>query len=231
VLHPVEKGGSRSAMTLSTRGLLGCVGLFSLAMTACGSSAAPPFDTLPKANLTAFRLQNYEPPAAAAAPGAAPAAGVPGLPPEIAAAAQALPGLIQQFLPPGVTLPGLPAAAAPAAAPAPAATVPRFPNRPDGFRILSQTQVIDEKLKQDLADILGNASNFQDEHANCMYAEVGLSFTSATGGTPNDMLISFSCNQVQAAGGFAWPHPSVGLKPDTVKKLAEVTSKLFPPGT
>jgi hypothetical protein len=224
-------------MTRINRTLLGCVGLLGLTATACGSSAAPPFDTLPTSNLTALRLQNYEPPAAAApaAGTTAPAAGaIAGLPPEIAAAAQAFPGLIQQFLPPGVTLPGLPAAGAatPApAAPAPAATVPRFPNRPDGFRILAQTQVIDEKLKEDLADILGDEDNFQDEHANCMYAELGLSFTSASGGPSNDVLVSFSCNQVQAAGGFAWPHPSVGLTPDAVKKLAEVAGKLFPPGT
>jgi hypothetical protein len=43
------------------------------------------------------------------------------------------------------------------------------------------------------------------------------------------MLISFSCNQVESRT-FAWPHPNRGLKPDTVKKLAEIAGKIWPAG-
>jgi hypothetical protein len=225
-------------MTRTTRELLGCVALLALASVGCGSAAAPPFDTLPDSNLTAFRLQNYEPPAQAQAPAAGTPAqpgAIPGIPPEIMQWAQQGAAGLQQFLPPGLIPPGmLPggagAAAAPAITPAPVETVPRFPNRPDGFRILSQTQVIDEGLKESLAELLGDEDNFHDEHASCMYAELGLSFTSGQP-QPNDVLISFSCNQVAAAGGFAWPHPSVGMTPDMVSSLAEVAGKLFPPGT
>ena len=103
-------------------------------------------------------------------------------------------------------------------------TTPRF----HGFRILSQTQVIDEDLKAELGKILGNDSNFDNNHAACMYAEMGLSFSS--GGPPNDVLISFSCNQV-GAKTFAWPHASNGMKPKTVQKLADVVQQLWPPGS
>jgi len=227
-------------MTSETRGLLGCVALLGFAVVGCGSSLAPPFDTLPDSNLTAFRLQNYEPPAQAAAPAATGATAqpgaIPGIPPEIMQWAQQGAAGLQQFLPPGLIPPNLlpgatPGAAAPAAVPTPVAeNVPRFPNRPDGFRILSQTPVIDEGLKEELAEILGDEDNFSDQHASCMYAELGLSFSAGSPQT-NDVLVSFSCNQVAAAGGFAWPHPSVGMKPETVSKLADVAGRLFPPGT
>jgi hypothetical protein len=62
-----------------------------------------------------------------------------------------------------------------------------------------------------------------------MYAEMGVSFSSNLGGPPNDMLISFSCNQVEARS-FAWPHPNRGLKPDTVKQLAALVQKIWPMG-
>lgn len=53
--------------------LLGVAVLAASATMGCAGKPAPPFDTLKTANLTAFRLQNYEPPAAAAAAPAAPA--------------------------------------------------------------------------------------------------------------------------------------------------------------
>jgi len=170
-------------------------------------------------------LQNYEPPpTAAAAPAAAPGM-IPGLPPEITQwAQQALPSL-QQFLPPGLLPPGLLGGQTAAAAPTPAPDAPRFPMSQPNFRILSSSQVIDPDLKDQLAKLLGNPDSFQTDHANCMYAEMGISFTS--GQQLNDMLVSFSCNQADARS-FAWPHPNHGLKPDTVKQLAQIVQKIWP---
>jgi hypothetical protein len=221
-----------------TRGLFGCVALSAFCTVGCASSPAPPFDSLKSANATAFRLQNYEPPQQPQAapqqqPGAAGA--IPGVPPEIQQWVQQGAAGLQQLIPPGLLPPGLipPGGAAPAAtAPQPTTqqAVPRFPNRPDGFRILSQTQLVDPDLKEDLADLLGDEDSFHNQHASCMYAELGLAWPAVAGGTNNEVLISFSCNQMAAAGGFAWPHPAVGMTPDTVKELAEIVNNLFPPG-
>jgi hypothetical protein len=208
------------ALRPGTLALLGLLGL------GCASAPAAPFDTLKNANVSAFRLQNYEPPAAAPAP----AAGgiIPGIPQEITQwAQQALPGL-QQLLPPGLLPPGL----LQGAQPAPVQQQPqeiRFPMSQPNFRILGQAQVIDPSLREELGKLLGNPDNFQADHANCMYAEMGLSFTGSLGGPPNDMLISFSCNQVEARS-FAWPHPNRGLKPDTVKQLDAIVQKIWPMG-
>jgi hypothetical protein len=199
---------------------------FSAFAGGCASAPAAPFDTLKNSQLVAYRLQNYEPPAAPVAtapagqPGALPV--IPGLPPEIQQwAQQALPGL-QQLIPPGI-LPPMPGAAAPV--PAPAAQVPRFVD----FRILGQTQVLDPELREDLGDLLGDEDNFQAQHSGCMYPELGLSFTSQSG-QRNDLLISFSCNQINAVN-FTWPHASSGMSPDLVKKLAdEFVPKMFPAG-
>lgn len=194
------------------------------ASVGCAGKPAPPFDTLKTANLTAFRLQNYEPPAAAAPAPTQPGA-LPGLPPEISNWMQQGAQGLSALIPPGLLPPGMLGGKPGAPAPAPVAdTTPRF----HGFRILSQTQVIDEDLKTELGKILGNDSNFDNNHAACMYAEMGLSFSS--GGPPNDVLISFSCNQV-GAKTFAWPHASNGMKPKTVQKLADVVQQLWPPGS
>lgn len=202
------------------------LGVLVVAVTAvgCAKKPAAPFDTLVSSNVTAFRLQNYEPQPTAAAPGQPGA--IPGLPPEISQWVQQGAAGLQQLIPPGLLPPGLlPGTGQGAAAPAPVQdTTPRF----HGFRILGQTQVIDEGLKKDLAAILGKESNFDNAHAGCMYAEMGISFSS--GAQPYDVLISFSCNQVNART-FAWPHPATGMKPGTVKDLSEVVQNLFPPGT
>ncbi len=196
-------------------------------VSGCASTPAVPFDQLKAANLTAYRLQNTESgaaaPGAAATPGAPPALTIPGLPPEMnawiqqgaAGVAAALPGL----------LPGAAAAAIPAAD-----TTPRFHD----YRILSQTQVLDPDLKETLAKVLGDKDSFDNVQARCapnvFYADLGLSFTSNSGPTPNDLLISFQCNQV-VSRSFAWPHPATGMKPETVKKVAEIVLKIFPQGT
>jgi hypothetical protein len=205
------------------------LGFASVATFGCASAPAAPFDTLKNANVSAFRLQNYEPPAAAQA-AATTGSVIPGLPPEIMQMAQqALPGL-QQFLPPGLIPPNLLQGGI-AAAPAPVQQqdAPRFPMSQPNFRILNQAQVLDPDLKDQLAKLLGDPDSFQADHANCLYAEMGISFTNQMGGQPNDLLISFSCNQVEARS-FPWPHPNRGLKPDTVKKLVTLSQKIWPGG-
>jgi hypothetical protein len=207
--------------------------LGALTFTACASAPAAPFDTLQNANVVAYRLQNYEhPPTPAAAAPAAPAApglpaipGLPPIPPEIQQwAQQALPGL-QQMIPPGILPPGLIPGAPAAPAPAPVAQpqAPRF----HGFRILEQQPLVSPDLKETLAELLGDEDSFQTPSSNCMYAEMGLSFGNGNGAPTNDVLVSFSCNQMQGHN-FIWPHPSAGMTSDTVKALADVVAKIFP---
>jgi hypothetical protein len=192
-----------------------------LGASACASTPAAPFDTLKSANVTAFRLQNYEPPpATAAAPGV-----IPGLPPQILQWAQQAAPALQQMIPPGLLPPGL-IPGLPGAPGAPTAQdAPRF----HGFRILEQVPVIDQGLKEQLGELLGDEDSFQTQHANCLYAEMGLSFSSNPAAPPNDVLVSFSCNQLQGHN-FVWPHPSTGMTSETVKTLSEVVAKIFPVG-
>jgi hypothetical protein len=216
---------------LSLQRSFSALGLLSgLLGMACASAPAAPFDSLKSANATAYRLQNFEPPAAAAlpgaaAPGAAPA--IPGVPPEIMTWIQTGAQGLSQLIPPGI-LPGLPGATA--AAPAAAPQAPRFHN----FRILSQTQVIDPDLREKLGEILGDPDSYDNQYARCapgvIYPEMGLSFSIGPTAQPSDVLISFSCSQV-VSRSFAWPHPGTGMKPDTVASLTEVVQKLWPPGT
>ena len=197
------------------------------ALSGCAGTPAAPFDQLKTANLTAYRLQNVETPAAvpgvAATPGA-PALTIPGLPPEMQSWIQQGAAGLSQLIPPGL-LPGAAGAILPAAD-----TTPRFHD----FRILSQTQVLDPDLKESLGKLLGDKDSFDNVQARCapnvFYADMGLSFTSTTGGAPNDLLVSFQCNQV-VSRSFAWPHPATGMKTDTVKKLSEIVLKIFPQGT
>lgn len=197
-----------------------------LLSAACGSPAVP-FDTLKSSNVTVYRLQNFEPPAPPPnAPAPAPGAAIPGIPPEIQALAQQAVPALQQMIPPGLIppgmIPGLPAPAAQPAAPPPQA--PRF----HGFRILEQQPVMDADLKEHLGDLLGDPDSFQAQHASCLYAEMGISFSSTPGAPPNDVLVSFSCNQMQGHN-FMWPHPYTGMTPKTVQELADMVGKLFPP--
>lgn len=210
--------------------LFGCVVMAALSSIGCAGQPAAPFDTLKTSNLTAFRLQNYEPPAAAAPVPGAPATGaIPGLPPEIQNwITQGAQGL-SQLIPPGLIPPGLiPGAPTAPAAPA-TASVPRF----HGFRILGQTQVMDTDLKEQLAEILGDEDSFDNANARCapgvLYAEMGLSFTQGPGAPANDVLISFSCSQA-VSRSFGWPHKATGMTPDTTKSLTEVVQKLWPQG-
>ena len=210
---------------------LGVVATMAVSMAiGCASKPAAPFDAMPQAQVTAFRLQNYEPPPQAAATPAAPAGGL-ALPPELQqfmqAGAQQLEQIAPGLIPPGL-IPGVGGAQTPVA-PQTTDNAPRFPNNSQpNFRILSQAPVASTELREELAEILGDEDNFHNEHASCMYADTGLHFTTSMGA--HDVLISFSCNQVQARG-FAWPHSSAGMKPDTWKHLAEVLGQIFPPGS
>jgi hypothetical protein len=197
---------------------------------ACASAPAAPFDSLKNANATAYRLQNFEPqaatPAAAGtAPGGVPA--IPGVPPEVMTWIQTGAQSLQQLIPPGI-IPGV--GGAQAGLPAAQPEAPRF----HGYRILSQTQVMDADLREKLGKILGSSDSFDNQYARCapgvIYPEMGLSFTAGPTAQPSDVLISFSCSQV-VSRSFAWPHPATGMKPETVKSLSEVVQKLWPAGT
>jgi len=209
-----------------------CLGAAALSVGCAGKPAAP-FDALKTSNLTAYRLQNNEPPAAVAAlPGVPGAPLIPGLSPDIQNSITAGVQALQKMIPPGLQIPGLAlpgAPAAPGAAPV-ADTIPRF----QGYRIMSQQQVLDADLKEELGSLLGDAGNFDNTTARCpqnlFLAEFGLSFAGAPGGPTNDVLVSFSCNQV-VSRSFSWPHPATGMKADTVGDLSEILVKVFPQGT
>ncbi len=146
------------------------------------------------------------------------------MPPEIQTWIQQGAAGLSQLIPPGL-IPGGAAAVLPAAD-----TTPRFHD----FRILSQNQVLDPDLKDSLGKLLGDKDSFDNADARCapnvFYAEMGLSFTSTVGQAPNDLLVSFSCNQV-VSRSFAWPHPATGMKADTVKQLSAIVQKIWPQGT
>jgi hypothetical protein len=184
----------------------------------CAGSPVAPFDGFQSAPMTAYRLQNYEPPPQpAGAPAAAPAL-IPGLPPEIQAWIKAG----ASMLPPGLLPPGLNPNGPPPTAAAPVDTAPRF----HGFRVLgAPSNVMDEKLRSELIDIFGHASNFDDTHGNCVYAEFGFSFARIAQ-PPADVLVSLSCDQVQAQN-FVWPHRSTGLTPDSMQRITKVAQALF----
>ena len=183
------------------------------ATTGCSSLAAP-FNGMKDSQMTVYRLQNFEPPAApaqAATPG-----GAFQLPPQIQQWIQAGASL----LPPGLLPPGLIPGAAPAAPVA--ASAPRFHN----FRVLDYQQVTDASIKSDMLDALGHQGNFQNPTSSCMYAELGVAISQPNNPTPADVLISLSCQQVQEFN-FAWPYQQRGLTPDTDKTFAKIAQRVF----
>jgi hypothetical protein len=187
-----------------------------VSLTGCAGNPVAPFDNMKQAPMTAYRLQNYEPPPQAAAPPTAPGM-VPGLPPEIQKWVQAG----ASMLPPGLLPPGLiPGAGAPAAPPVD--TTPRFHN----FRVLGMpANVVDPKFRDELIEIFGFEKSFDDTHGSCVYAEFGFSFARINQ-PPADVLVSLSCDQVQAHN-FMWPHKSTGLTPDTAARISKVSQGIF----
>src|SRR5438309_10656301 len=99
-----------------------CLSLVGVAAGCAGNPVAP-FDSFKNAPMTAYRLQNYEPPPQVTAAPTAPGQ-IPGLPPEIQKWIQAG----ASMLPPGLLPPGLiPGVGAPATATA-VGTTPRLHN-------------------------------------------------------------------------------------------------------
>ncbi len=189
------------------------IALAAATVTGC-ASLAPPFSDMKGAQMTVYRLQNFEPPQQPQAQ--APAQGGFQLPPQIQQWVQAG----ASFLPPGLVPPGLLAGAAP---PPPAPPdAPRF----HSFRILEWQPVNDPGVKGDILDTFGHASNFASAQFNCAYAELGFAIAQPNNPTPADILVSLSCQQVQAFN-FAWPYQQGGITPDTEKKLAQIAQKVF----
>lgn len=188
------------------------------ALEGCASSLAQPFESLKAAPVTLYRLQNFEPPAQAAA---TPTAGATfQLPPEIQQWVTAGAAL----LPPGLLPPGL----IPGSAPPPAATAQDI--RFHGFRVLGWQTVSDTTQHDEILSILGHDSNFVQQHDNCMYAEFGVAIQPAPGAPTDDVLISLSCDQAQGYN-FAWPYGKNGISADTAKRIVAVAQKTFGGGS
>lgn len=187
---------------------------------ACAGNPAAPFDQMKTAQVTAFRLQNYEPPPQIAQPQQPQTPQlIPGLPAEVAKWAQAAAAM----LPPGLLPPGLIPGATPAAAPPPQQDMtPRF----HGFRILGQAPVTDASLRQEIGEILGLEKSFDQTYAPCSYAEFGFSVQNGFNQPPADVLVSFSCDKVIATN-FQWPHKASGLTPDSANRLYKIIPKMF----
>jgi hypothetical protein len=153
---------------------------------------------------------------------------IPGIPPEIQQWAQQAAPALQQLLPPGLLPPGLLGGAPLPPSPQAQQQGFRFHNR----LVLGTAQVMDKDLREDLGKLLGDEDNFQLEHQPCDYAELGMGWAPQPGMPPYEILISFSCNNIRAAQGFAWPHATgIGMKPKLVEGLTQVIQKLFPTTT
>jgi hypothetical protein len=186
------------------------VATVALSMAAGGcATLSPPFNGLKDAPMTVYQLQNYEPPQAAAQT----TAGL-GLPPQIMQWITAGASL----LPPGLLPPGLLQGTAGTPPPPDA---PRF----HSFRILGYQQIVDSSIKSDIVDAFGHSSNFQAATASCLYPEFGFAIGQPSG-VPADILLSFSCAQVQSYN-FAWPYGQTGLTPDASKKFASIVQRAF----
>lgn len=203
--------------TLASIALSVTAGLALGGTTGC-SSLSPPFDQMKSSPITLYRLQNYSPPAQA--PTVAPAGGF-GLPPQIQQWITAGASL----LPPGLLPPGLIPGSTPAQ---PAANVQRFPPEmgAQGFPIIGWQPVTDTTLSSKIIDTLGHQSNFAQQTQNCMYAELGISIAQPNNPTPANILVSLSCQQVQAFN-IQWPYPETGLTPDTEKTFVQITQQVF----
>ncbi|MBX3215871.1 MAG: hypothetical protein KF850_27780 [Labilithrix sp.] len=189
--------------------------------TGCSSSLAQPFEGMKSQPVTVHRLLDFEQPPAQ--PGAAP--GALQLPPQIQ---QWLDGA-GALLPPGLIPPGL----LPGTTPPPAENVQRFYN----FRIVGTTSVTDNKTREDILELFGKESNFQNPRQSCMYAEFGFQIGQPMpGGTvqgapnpnaPADILVSLSCETVQMFN-HGWPYGTkTGLTPDASKKVMEIVRRTF----
>ncbi len=202
---------------MKSHSLLAPALVFSLWGVGCASTAAP-FNQMKGSQVTVLQLQNYEPPAAAAAATAqANPLGALGamLPPGLLPQGTALPTDLSAALP-GVCGLGLPlpmcAGGATAATPVPA-NAPRF----QGFRVIGQAQLASDSDKESLGKLFGNKSNFDNSNKPCLYPEYGITF-----GVPaNDILVSLACRDV-VPRTFAWPFTDHGMKDSTQKDFAAI---------
>lgn len=171
------------------------LGISTAATTGCAGGLAAPFDQMKAQPVTVYRLQNFEPPA--------PAMGANGLPLPIPVPQeiQKWVGGVGSMLPPNLIPPGI----LPGGTPAPSQDVARF----HAFRILGWMQVTDSAQKDEILEVFGKEKNWDATRSSCMYAEFGFSFgnTQPAPGQPLplDVLVSLSCNQIQAFN-FTWPH-------------------------
>jgi hypothetical protein len=189
--------------------------LVAVATTTGCAALTPPFDQMKSSQMTVYRLQNFEPPAQAQAQTAPGAFGGLQLPPQIQQWITAGASL----LPPGLLPPGLLPGTAPQPPPPDAQ---RFHN----FRILDYRIVDDPGVKSDIIDLFGHGSNFQNSPSSCMYAEFGYAIAQPNAPAPADILVSLSCEQVQAYN-FAWPYPQTGITPDSSKKIGAIAQRIF----
>ncbi|MBS2019439.1 MAG: hypothetical protein JST00_41640 [Deltaproteobacteria bacterium] len=202
---------------------LGALTLLSFS-TGCSSTLSQPFEAMKQQPITVYRLQNFEPPAAAAA-------GAPQMPAGIPPQIQQWLSAGAQLLPPGLLPPGL----LPGGTPAPTAdaNVPRFHN----FRILGSMAVTDKTQHDDILAMFGKESSFELPRQSCMYAEFGFQIGGAGGptvqgappaaGAPADILVSLSCDQVQMFN-YSWPYGTKnGLSDETSRKIVALVQKAF----
>ena len=189
------------------------LGISTAATTGCAGGLAAPFDQMKAQPVTVYRLQNFEPPA--------PAMGANGLPLPIPVPQeiQKWVGGVGSMLPPNLIPPGI----LPGGTPAPSQDVARF----HAFRILGWMQVTDSAQKDEILEVFGKEKNWDATRSSCMYAEFGVA-VSQMNQPPADVLISLSCSQVRPFG-FVWPYGTkTGMKPETVKKVSEIMSRVFP---
>jgi hypothetical protein len=205
-LRPLRPSAPRALSAIAALAAIG-----SAALGGCASSLAQPFDQWKGASITVYRLQNYEPPPAQAGATFT-------IPPQIQSWIQGAAAL----LPPGLIPPGL----IPGSAPAPAATAQDL--RFHGFRVLQWKTVTDPKTHDEILSILGHASSFTAPGTVCPYDEFGFAIQPAPGSPTNDVLVSLSCEQVQAFN-FQWPYSVAGLTPDTAKRIIAVAQTTFSP--
>lgn len=101
-------------------------------------------------------------------------------------------------------------------------TTPRF----YGFRILAQTQIMDSELRVKLAEVFGDASNFETPKSACLNPDYGFAF-GPQGSPTYDYVVSMACHQVQSKN-FQWPHSQTGMTVSMEKDLVEAVRKIWP---
>jgi hypothetical protein len=199
-------------------------GLLVLLPLAAGCAArTAPFDQMDRAQVTVLRLQA---PQQAQQPQTQPGMlpGLPGIPPELQQLGNAAIQGVGQLVP-GLTnaLPGL----VPGMGAQPQQQLPQF----KGYSIVAQMPLTDERLKDELLDIFGHESSFNNQVQPCFSPGMGVVFS-----RPNapevDLLVSLSCNQAKIDGA-RWPYPINGFTPETRASLGRIYEKLWgpvPPG-